>query len=218
MCIRDRPTSVNEGSGGTYTATATWSDNTTTTVTPTWSENSTYASISAGGVLTASAVTSNQPVTVTASYASGGVTRTATRSVTIADVALLAPAAPKNIEITGPIPKGRTNMWQIAWEPVTTYANESPLAPGQTVRYSLYWTDDPGLSAGSLRQMASSISATTFDLDPDAQRMPKNRVAYMTVRAILDNGESSSFDVGLPWVVANTGPVPPARGQIIKRQ
>jgi len=81
------PASVNEGSGGTYSATATWSDGSTTSVTPAWSENSTYATISAGGVLTASAVTSNQTVTVTASYTSGGVTRTATRSVTIVDVA-----------------------------------------------------------------------------------------------------------------------------------
>ncbi len=76
------PSSVNEGGTGTYTATATWSDGTTTSVTPSWSENSTYATISTGGVLTTSAVTSNQAVTVTASYTSGGVTRTATRSVT----------------------------------------------------------------------------------------------------------------------------------------
>jgi len=212
------PTSVNEGSGGTYTATATWSDNTTTSVTPTWSENSTYASISAGGVLTASAVPSNQSVTVTASYTSGSLTRTATRSVTIVDVPRLAPAAPKNIGITGPISTGPTEVWRIAWDPVTTYADESPLAAGRTVRYTPYWTDDPGLSAGSLRQMASSISATTFDLDPDAQRMVKNQVAYLTVRAILDNGDSSSLAVSLPWVVSNTGPVPPASGQIIKQQ
>ena len=69
------PSSVNEGGTGTYTATATWSDGTTSSVTPTWSENSTYATISTGGVLTALAVTANQTATVTASYTSGGVTR-----------------------------------------------------------------------------------------------------------------------------------------------
>jgi len=93
------PASVNEGSSGTYAATATWSDGTTTSVTPSWSEDSTNASISAGGVLTASAVPSNQSVTVTASYASGGVTRTATRSVTIADVA----ATLSGISVLAPI-------------------------------------------------------------------------------------------------------------------
>ena len=79
--------SVNEKSGGTYTATATWSDNTTTAVTPTWGENSAYASISSAGVLTTLAVAANQPVTVTASYTAGGITRTAAKAVTIVNVA-----------------------------------------------------------------------------------------------------------------------------------
>ena len=76
------PSSVNEGGTGTYTATGTWDNGTTAAIAPTWSENSTYATISAGGVLTASAVTANQAVTVTATY--GG--RTGTMSVTIVDV------------------------------------------------------------------------------------------------------------------------------------
>ena len=92
------PSSVNEGGTGTYTATATWSDGTTTSVTPTWSENSSYATISTGGVLTASAVTANQTVTVTASYTSGGVTRTASQSVTIVNVA----ATLTSIAVSGP--------------------------------------------------------------------------------------------------------------------
>ena len=92
------PSSVNEGGTGTYTATATWSDGTTTSVTPSWGENSTYATISTGGVLTTSAVTSNQAATVTASYASGGVTRTATRSVTIVNVT----ATLTSVAVSGP--------------------------------------------------------------------------------------------------------------------
>jgi len=78
--------SVNESSSATYSATASWSNGTTTTVTPTWSENSTYASISTSGILTTTAVTANQTVTITASYTSGGVTKTATKTVTIANV------------------------------------------------------------------------------------------------------------------------------------
>jgi len=108
-------------------------------------------------------------------------------------------------------------VWKIAWDPVTTYADEAPLDPGRTVRYTLYWTDDPSLSTGSLRQIAASISAITFDIDPIAQRMVKNQVAYLTVRAILDNGDSSALAVRLPWVAANTGPVPPADGSIVKQ-
>jgi hypothetical protein len=211
------PASVNEGGTGTYTATATWSDGSTTSVAPTWSENSSYATISAGGVLTASAVTSNQTVTVTASYASGGVTRTATRSVSIVDVPALAPAAPQNMGITGPVSTGSVKLWRIAWEPVTTYANGTPLEPGRTVRYSAYWTDDPALPAGSLRQLASSISATALEFDPIGRQMVKNREAYLMVRADLDNGAQSTLAVPLIWVAANEGPVPPAGGKIIKK-
>ena len=68
--------SVNEGATSTYTATATWSDTTTTSVTPVWSVTSGPATISAGGVLTASSVTATTPAVVNASYTSGGVTRT----------------------------------------------------------------------------------------------------------------------------------------------
>jgi hypothetical protein len=92
------PSSVNEGGTATYTATATWSDSSTTTVTPTWTENSQFASISASGVLTAQPVTSNQTVTVTAVYASGGVSKTATMTVTILDAA----ATLNGIAISGP--------------------------------------------------------------------------------------------------------------------
>lgn len=211
------PASVNEGGTGTYTATATWDNGSTTSITPSWSENSTYATISAGGVLTASAVTSNQTVTVTASYTSGGVTRTATRTVSIVDVPSLAPAAPQNMGITGPVSTVPTEVWRIAWEPVTTYADGTPLEPGRTVRYTAYWTDDPALSAGSLRQLASSISTTAFDFDPIASRMVKNKEAYLMVRAVLDNGGQSPLAVALAWVAANEGPVPPAGGKIIRQ-
>jgi len=78
--------SVNEGATSTYTATATWSDGTTTNVTSlaTWSTN--QGTISTSGVLSAPAVTANQTATIGASYTSGGVTRTASVSVTIVNV------------------------------------------------------------------------------------------------------------------------------------
>ena len=207
------PSSVNEGATGTYTATGTWDNGTTTAITPTWSENSSYATITSGGVLTASAVTSNQPVTVTATF--GG--RTGTMNVTIVDVAGPPPAAPKNIGISGPISSGSTELWRLNWDPVTTYANDAPLEPGRTVRYTAYWTDDPALSAGSLRLLASSITANLVDFDPLAYPMVKNQVIYLTAQAILDTGGQSSYAASIDWVVANAGPAPPAAGQIIKK-
>ena len=69
-------------------ATATFSDNTTQTVTgnASWSENSVYAGINSNGVLTASEVTEDTTVTIQAGYSIGGVTKTATKVVTIIDV------------------------------------------------------------------------------------------------------------------------------------
>jgi hypothetical protein len=207
------PSTVNEGTTGTYTATGTWDNGTTAAISPTWSVSTSYATISTGGVLMAAMVTANQTVTVTASY--GG--KTGTMSVTIVNVPGTAPAAAKNIGITGPISSGSTVVWRLTWDPVTTYANGASFESGRSVRYAVYWSDDPALSAGSLRQLASSVSATTVDFDPVARLMPVNRPAYLTVQSILDNGEPSSLAAGLEWVVANTGPAPPAAGIIKKK-
>jgi hypothetical protein len=221
------PSSVNEGGTGTYTATGTWDNGTTAVISPTWSENSTFATIGAGGVLTASPVTANQTVTVTATY--GG--RTGTRSVTIVDVPVAAPAAPKNIGITAltssvsapsvaepsvlapPAPE----IYRLNWDPVTTTWDGTPIDPGRTVRYSAYWTDDPALSAGSLRQLASLISGTALDFDPTANQMGKNQVVYLAARAILDTGDQSLLSESLVWRAENAGPGAPARGKIIKK-
>jgi len=77
--------SVSENTSQTYTATATFSDGSSATVSPSWglAQNGAPASISANGVLDAGAVNADTAVTVQVSYISGGVTRTATKSVTI---------------------------------------------------------------------------------------------------------------------------------------
>ena len=79
---------VSENNSAGYVATATFSNNTTQTVTgnATWSENSVVAGINSSGVLTASEVTEDTSVTIQASYSIGGVTKTATKVVTIIDV------------------------------------------------------------------------------------------------------------------------------------
>jgi hypothetical protein len=88
------PSSVAAGSTGSYVATAVLSDNTTLAVTPVWTVSpSTYASIGVSGVLATTIVPSVQSVTVSASYTLAGVTRTASRAVTIAYVSR-SPATP----------------------------------------------------------------------------------------------------------------------------
>jgi hypothetical protein len=173
-------------------------------------------------------VTSNQTVTVTASY--GG--RTGTMSVTIVDALGAAPAAPKNIDLTGPVssvstssvstpsmsaPPVSTQIYRLYWDPVTTTWDGTPIDPVRTVRYTAYWTDDPALSAASLRPLASLISGTALEFNPSENQMMRNQVAYFTVRAILDTGDQSSLAASLTWRVENSGPVPPAKGKIIKK-
>jgi hypothetical protein len=177
----------------------------------------TYASISSSGVLTTLAVTSNQTATVTASYTSGGVTKTATQSVTIVNVAAKAPAVPKNFGISGPISSVPTEIWRLHWDTVTTNSDSTPIDSGRTVRYTAYWSDDPALPPGSLRPLGSSISGTTLEFDPAASQMAKNNEVYLTVRAVLDTGEQSSLAAGIPWRVSNEGPIPPERGKIYKK-
>ncbi len=90
--------SVNEKGTSSYTATATWNDNTTTTVTPVWNVSpTTYASIDSSGVLTALAVSADQQVTITASFTSDGVTKIATKLVTILNS--IRPSAPTGLRI-----------------------------------------------------------------------------------------------------------------------
>jgi hypothetical protein len=78
------PTSVKENTTADFPVTATMSDGATKTVTGTMTEDSPYASFS-GIRLTTTAVTGNQTVNIGASYAENGVTRTASKPVSIVD-------------------------------------------------------------------------------------------------------------------------------------
>ena len=83
----DGPSSMPEYGTATYTATASWSNGSTSKVTPTWSVSPQVAEISAGGVLSCQGgVAGDQTVTITATYSSGGITETATMDVTITQV------------------------------------------------------------------------------------------------------------------------------------
>ena len=90
--------SLIENSNASYTATATFSDGSAQIVSngATWSDNSSYADISNSGSLSASEVPADTSVTIQASYTTGGVTRTATKVITIVNVppSNLAPDTP----------------------------------------------------------------------------------------------------------------------------
>jgi hypothetical protein len=210
------PASVNEGATGAYTATANWSDGATSGVHPAWSVSDAYAAIDSAGVLTAAAVTANQTVTVNASYTYGGITKTAGRPVTIADVTLHNPASPGNLTIVRQA-SSSPETWRLAWDPVTRYADGKNLEPGRFVRYDVYWTRDPSLAAGTLIPLASSIPAAYAEFQTQAQGMTTNERIYFTLRATLDAGEQSALSGQLAWRVSNKGPAPPSRGKIVRK-
>jgi hypothetical protein len=211
------PASVNEGGSGTYTATATWSDGSTTGVTPSWSVTpTTYASISASGVLTTLSVTANQSATVNASYTFGGLTRTATRAVTIADIPAGTLDPPQNVAVTGPVATSPTTRFRLGWDPVSSYADGTPI-PAGVARYSAYWSADPSLSQGTLRILASSIAGSSVDFDPVAAGMTAGQRVYFTVIVTAGSGEQSPPSSGLTWVALNPGPAAPTGGTIIRK-
>ena len=78
------PATVNENTSGQFTAKAVFSDGSNPTVTPTWSVSG-PASISASGQLNAGSVNANTTATVSASYTTGGITKTASANVTVVD-------------------------------------------------------------------------------------------------------------------------------------
>jgi len=80
--------SVNEGTASSYTATASFSDGTHRDVTgeASWDEGSASARFGSPGVLTALEVGGNEKVTLTATYSSGGITRSGALVVTIVDL------------------------------------------------------------------------------------------------------------------------------------
>jgi hypothetical protein len=79
------PVSVTKNTYAQYTATAVFSDGTSSTVTPSsWTLNSgAPASISSSGLLSAGNVSVNTPVTATATYTLNGITKTANYSINI---------------------------------------------------------------------------------------------------------------------------------------
>ena len=130
------PSTVNESSTTNYTAKATYSDGSTATVTPTWSLSATtFATISAGGVLTTKAITSNQSVIVKASYTYLGVTKAISKSVAIVNV---VPKTLTSLAISG---AGSVNE-----SSTSTYTAKATYSDGSTATVTPTW----------------SLSATTF--------------------------------------------------------
>jgi hypothetical protein len=188
-----------------------------TPVLPAWSGGSPYASIGADGVLTTTAVSGDQSVTVTADYTPAGVTRTASAKVMIADLSVVTIMEPKNVNVSGPLAESPSLPIRLAWDPVASYTDGTPIPAGTIVDYSAYWTTDSTLSESSLKPLASSTLSTSVYFDPTAQGMNRNQRVYFTTRAKDSTGKQSHLSAPVPWKVSNTGPSPPRNGRINKK-
>lgn len=95
------PDAIAAGSSATYTCRATLSDGGVRTVNPTWtiSSGSAYASVDAQGNVKAVASTTSHTIILKASYSLNGITRTATKTVSIT-AAMTIPDAVNNHELT----------------------------------------------------------------------------------------------------------------------
>ena len=137
--------SVSSGNTSTYTCTASYSDGSSSSVTPTWSigSGSSYASISSSGVLTAKSVTSSQSVTIQASYTSGGVTKTATKTVTVNPATSSKTLSSISISGSSSVTSGNTS----------TYACTASYSDGSSSSVTPTWSI---YSGGSYASISSS--------------------------------------------------------------
>jgi hypothetical protein len=183
--------SVNEGGTATYGAAATWTDGSTSSVTPTWSVSGGYATISSAGVLTAGSVTSNRSVTVTATYQSGGVTRTATKSVTIVNVS----AALSSISIAGPatVSEGANGVYTAAatWNDGST----SAVSPSWSVSGRYATINNGGVLTARTVSSDQTVTVTASYGSAGVTRTATKTVrivdAAPTLAAIAINGPAS---------------------------
>lgn len=208
------PPSLNEGESGVCNATALWSDGSITPVSPTWSGGSPYASIGLDGVLTATAVSGDQTVTVKADYAYAGVLRTTSASVMVVDLSVVTVMEPKNVNVSGPLADSPALPIRLSWDPVAAYTDGTPIPSGTNVDYSAYWTTDSTLSEGSLTTLASSTTSLSVYFDPTAQGMKRNQRVYFTTRAKDSTGKKSHLSAAIPWKVSNSGLSSPTNGRI----
>ncbi len=99
---------------------------------------------------------------------------------------------------------------QVSWTPVTTYSDGTPIGADEVLTYSIYWTDDPWLSPGSLRPLVSSLPETSFPFDPTDAGMPRGQTIYFTAKSVLNTGEQSSLSTATAWNVPVLVPSSPS--------
>jgi len=168
--------SVDESTSANYTCTAYFSDGSNSNVTgsATWSENSSYTTIS-GGQLTVSSLSSDRSCTVSASYNYNGVTKTATKSVTLRNTT--QPNQPPTCSLIA-----------------TPQSGDAPL----TVTFSISASDPDGnISSWLLDVDGDGTADYSGTGSPPSSRSYtySSSGSYSALLAVSDNSGTSCFDV-----------------------
>jgi len=178
--VIEGPSAVDEDSSASYKAKATYSGGTSGYVSASWTENSSFASISNSGRLDTESVSSPKTVTIEASFTADGVTRTATKTVTIRDaVATRTYTLTRTVEGGGRIGFSPTGTSYAAGTVVSLHANED--------------------SGWVFSHWSGDVSSSSTD-DDITVRMDRNR--SVTAHFVVDTTEGNiRVDISPPQAV-----------------
>ena len=199
----DGPATIASGGNATYTCTATYTDKSTRPVArPSWSiiAGGDYATVDSSGKVTAKTVSSNQSITLQASY-TDGVNRKATKLITITAT---APSAPSSVTLKSATTEAVTIGWSSVdgaagysvWRGNTTadakkiadvgsateYADKSG-TPGVSYKYWVKASNaagESGFSAMSVTAMRG-LSAPTGVVASDGTYTDKTLITWKSV-------------------------------------
>ena len=203
------PDSIDPEATASYTCTATWNTGTTSVVTPTWKLSSTtYATLSGNTITNKNTSGKTQTVTLTATYTFSGVTKTATKTIT------LPPAAPtiKSIAINGPdsIEYGKTAAYTltVTWSDgtITTVTATWKLSSTTHATVSADGKVTNKNASGKTQTVTLTATYTFGGVTKTASKTITLPVAAPTIKSIaidgpesIDYGKSATYTLTITW-------------------
>jgi uncharacterized repeat protein (TIGR02543 family) len=206
------PTSVNELSSAQFTATATFSDGSSQTVTLSpWNLNfGAAATISSAGVLNAAAVTVDTLVTVSATYVSGGVTKYATRDVTVRNTTVT-----ETYTLTTPTP---TNGSITRSPNLPSYTAGSQVVVTATPNQGYYLVNWTGASTSTATSITLIMDGNkTLAAQFGAGATPGSLIVNISPPEVVTAGAQWQFEEYFPWNNSGVPATPPYNGEFRPR-
>lgn len=195
------PAAVNENSSGQYSATASFSDGSSQAVAaPQWSLSSgAPASISSSGVLSAAAVAAETTISVMADYVFNGVTKSASRAVTIRKAGGPGPG-PFSLLVFS----NNGNVFRSPDQSSFSSGQKVVLTPVANNGYRFTgWSGDANGAASPLTVTMDGNKTITANFAPDVVVGPGHLVVTIQPPEAAAEGARWSLDGG-PWQTSGT--------------